>query len=58
VAFGAGIGQAAWWHLVLGEACVARMVFGRARVAKGVETGVPTIQSHLRTQVFDGGCGV
>jgi hypothetical protein len=43
---------------VLGEACAAWTVFGRARVAEGVETGVPTVQSHLRAQVFDGGRGV
>jgi hypothetical protein len=43
---------------VLGEACAARSVFGQARLAKGVETGVPTVQSHLRAQVFDGGRGV
>jgi hypothetical protein len=34
------------------------MVLGRARVAEGVETGVPTIQSHLRAQVFDSGRNV
>jgi hypothetical protein len=34
------------------------MVFGWAWVAEGIETGVLTVQSHLRTQVFDGGRGV
>jgi hypothetical protein len=58
VAFGAGIGHAGRWHPVLGEACAARTVFGWARVAEGVETGVPTVQSHLRAQVFDSGCGI
>jgi hypothetical protein len=43
---------------MLGEACAAWMVFGRARVAKGVETGMPTVQSYLHAQVFDGGRGV
>jgi hypothetical protein len=58
VAFGAGIGQAGRWHPVLGEACAARTVFGWARVAEGVEMGVPTVQSHLCTQVFNDGRGV
>jgi hypothetical protein len=43
---------------VLGEACAARTVFGRAQVAEGVETGVPTVQSHLHAQVFDSGRGI
>jgi hypothetical protein len=43
---------------VLGEACAVRTAFGRARVAEGVKTGVPTVQSHLHPQVFDGGRGV
>jgi hypothetical protein len=58
VAFGAGIGQAGRWHPVLGEACAARTVFGWARVAEGVETSMPTVQSHLRAQVFDGCRGI
>jgi hypothetical protein len=40
---------------VLVKACAARTAFGRAWVAEGVETDVPTVQSHLRAQVFDGG---
>jgi hypothetical protein len=43
---------------VLGEACAARSVFGRARLAEGVKTGVLTVQSHMHAQVFDGGRGV
>jgi hypothetical protein len=43
---------------VLVEACAARTAFGRARAAEGIETDVPTVQSHLRAQVFDGGRGI
>jgi hypothetical protein len=31
--------------------------FGRMRVYRGAEAGMPTVQSHLRVQVFDGGLG-
>jgi hypothetical protein len=51
----AGIGQAGWWRPVLGYACAARSVFGQTRVAEGVETGVPTVQSRPRAQVLDSG---
>jgi hypothetical protein len=31
--------------------------FGRTRVSRGAEAGMPTVQSHLRVQVFDDGLG-
>jgi hypothetical protein len=33
------------------------LAFGGTWVARGAETDVPTIRSHLRAQVFDGGQG-
>jgi hypothetical protein len=43
---------------VLVKACAAQTAFGWARVAEGIEMDVPTVQSHLHAQVFDGGRGV
>jgi hypothetical protein len=31
--------------------------FGRTRVSRGAKAGMPTVQSHLRVYVFDGGLG-
>jgi hypothetical protein len=55
VALWAGSGQNGRWHLRAGVTRARRASFGGTWAARGAETDVSTVQSHLHAQVFDGG---
>jgi hypothetical protein len=55
MALWAGIGRNGRWHLYAGVTRARRAGFGGTRAARGDETDAPSVQSHLRAQVFDSG---
>jgi hypothetical protein len=57
VALWAGSGQNGRWRLRAGVTRARRARFGGTWAARGAEMDMPTVQSHLCAQVFDGGRG-
>jgi hypothetical protein len=54
---GLGVAKLGGGVLVRGLRVRGARGFGRMRVSRGAEAGMPTVQSHLRMQVFDGELG-